>query len=138
MGGETAVLPADVQTLQRLVVHLRRENTFLLSKASVLEDELRLLRHKIFGRRSERFSVADQLQSRLFDEAERVDEDQRSKQAEPTVEVAAHRRAKVESRDGAVSAKGKPVSISRSSNWTCGFAASSSRTGFTASVRTPG
>jgi len=44
----------------------------------------------------------------------------------------------VESRDGAVPAKGKPVSISRSSNWTCGFAASSSRTGFTASVRTPG
>jgi hypothetical protein len=68
MGGETAVLPADVQTLQRLVVHLRRENTFLLSKASVLEDELRLLRHKIFGRRSERF-VEEQLQSRLFDEA---------------------------------------------------------------------
>jgi len=94
MGGETAVLPADVQTLQRLVVHLRRENTFLLSQASVLEDELRLLRHKIFGPRSERFSVEEQLQNRLFDEAEQVDEEQRSKQAEPTVEVAAHRRAR--------------------------------------------
>jgi len=44
----------------------------------------------------------------------------------------------VESRDGAVPAKSKSVSISRSSNWTCGFAASSSRTGFTSSVRTPG
>jgi transposase len=76
------------------VVHLRRENTFLLSKASVLEDELRLLRHKIFGRRSERFSVEEQLQSRLFDEAERGDEEQRPELPEPTVEVAAHSRAK--------------------------------------------
>ena len=46
--------------------------------------------------------------------------------------------ATVESRGGAVPAKNKPVSTSRSSNWTCGFAASSSRTGFTSSVRTPG
>lgn len=94
MGGETAVLPADVETLQRLVVHLRRENTFLVSRTSVLEDELRLLRHKIFGRRSERLSVEEELQSRLFDEAECVDEQRIATMAAPTVEVAAHRRAK--------------------------------------------
>ena len=41
----------------------------------------------------------------------------------------------VESRDGAVPTKCKPVSISRSSNWTCGFAASSSRAGFASGIR---
>jgi hypothetical protein len=66
MGGEAAVLPADVEGLRTLVIEqskelriLKKENHVLVSKAEVLEDELRLLRHKIFGRRSERFSVED-------------------------------------------------------------------------------
>ena len=94
MGGETAVLPADVGGLQRLVVQLQHDNKVLHSKAEVLEDELRLLRHKIFGRRSERFSVEDLRQSSLFDEAEYTIEEQTRKLSEPAVEVSAYRRVK--------------------------------------------
>ncbi len=94
MGGETAVLPADVGGLQRLVVQLQHDNKVLHSKAEVLEDELRLLRHKIFGRRSERFSVEDLRQSSLFDEAEYTIEVQTRKLSEPAVEVSAYRRVK--------------------------------------------
>jgi len=94
MGGETAVLPADVGGLQRLVVQLQQDNKVLRSKAEVLEDELRLLRHKIFGRRSERFSVEDLRQSSLFDEAEYTIEEQAQKLSEPGVEVSAYRRVK--------------------------------------------
>jgi transposase len=92
MGGDVAVLPADVEGLQRLVVQLQHDNTVLRSRAEVLEDELRLLRHKIFGRRSERFSVEELQQSSLFDEAEVAVEENPQKLAEPTIEVSAHRR----------------------------------------------
>ena len=74
MGGESVVLPADVQGLQQLVVRLQNEVSFLSSKATVLEEELRLLLHKIFGRRSERFSQEESKQSALFDEAEGTSE----------------------------------------------------------------
>ena len=77
MGGGTAVLPADVGGLRRLVLkqskelsQLQEENHILERKAEVLEDELRLLRHKLFGRRSERLTAEDLQQASLFDEAE--------------------------------------------------------------------
>ena len=84
MGGDAAVLPADVDGLRRLVVkqskelsQLQEENHILARKAEVLEDELRLLRHKIFGRRSERFTAEDLQQASLFDEAEWIAEEQK-------------------------------------------------------------
>jgi len=56
MGGEIAVLPADIGGLRRLVIkqskelsQLQEENHILVRKAEVLEDELRLLRHKLFA-----------------------------------------------------------------------------------------
>ena len=73
---------------------MQQDNKVLRSKAEVLEDELRLLRHKIFGRRSERFSVEDLRQSSLFDEAEYTIEEQAQKLSEPGVEVSAYRRVK--------------------------------------------
>ena len=91
MGGESAVLSADVGELQRLVITLRKENSYLSCRSAVLEEELRLLRHKIFGRRSERFSVEELRQSSLFDEAEFTEQESAP---QPTIEVAAHRRAK--------------------------------------------
>jgi transposase len=94
MGGEVAVLPADVEGLQRLVLELRKEVSFLTSRAGVLEEELQLLRHMIFGRRSERFTAEDHRQSSLFDEAEITDQEQLEQTSEPTIQVAAHRRAK--------------------------------------------
>jgi transposase len=94
MGGEQAVLPADVEGLQRLVMQLRKEISYLSSRAGALEEQLQLLRHKIFGRRSERFTAEDLRQSSLFDEAELADGEQVERPSEPTIEVAAHRRAK--------------------------------------------
>jgi transposase len=75
------------------VLELRQEISYLTSKAGVLEEELQLLRHKLFGRRSERFTVEDRRQSSLFDEAELTEQEQ-LEPSEPTIQVAAHRRAK--------------------------------------------
>jgi transposase len=94
MGGDAAVLPADVEGLQRLVRQLQQDNTVLRSRAEVLEDELRLLRHKLFGRRSEQLTAEDLQQASLFDEAEWIDEQEKPKPPETTIEVSAHRRRK--------------------------------------------
>ncbi len=94
MGGDTAVLPADVEGLQRLVRQLQHDNTVLRSRAEVLEDELRLLRHKLFGRRSEQLSAEDLRQASLFDEAEWISEQENRKAPETTIDVSAHRRRK--------------------------------------------
>ena len=94
MGGDVAVLPADVEGLRRLVRQLQQDNTVLRSRAEVLEDELRLLRHKIFGRRSERFSVEERQQSSLFDEAEVAIEENTQKLPEPMIEVSCVDRSK--------------------------------------------
>lgn len=101
MGGDTAVLPADINGLRRLVIkqskelsELQAENHILVRKAEVLEDELRLLRHKLFGRRSERLTAEDLRQASLFDEAEWISEEQRRKPPETTIEVSAHHRRK--------------------------------------------
>jgi transposase len=94
MGGDVAVLPADVEGLQRLVRQLQHDNTVLRSRADVLEDELRLLRHKLFGRRSEQLTDEDLRQVSLFDEAEWISEQDKQKPPETTIEVSAHRRRK--------------------------------------------
>jgi len=91
MGGEnTTVLPAEVAPLQQLVVELRQQNSYLSSRAAALEEQLRLLRNKIFGRRSEQMSAEEQ--ARLFSETELPPST--VQQPEASVEVAAHRRAK--------------------------------------------
>lgn len=91
MGGEiTTALPAEVAPLQQLVIELRQQNSCLSSRAAALEEQLRLLRNKIFGRRSEQLSA--EVQARLFNEAELPPAG--AQQPEGSVEVAAHRRAK--------------------------------------------
>jgi transposase len=92
MGEGTGVLPTDISALQQLVVRLQSEVMFFSSRATVLEEELRLLRHKIFGRRSERFSEEEKKQSVLFNEV--GDEPDVPSPQEATIEVAAHQRAK--------------------------------------------
>jgi transposase len=101
MGGDVAVLPADIDGLRRLVLkqskelsQLQEENHILERKAEVLEDELRLLRHKLFGRRSERLTAEDLQQASLFDEAEWIIEQQNRRPAESTIEVSAYSRRK--------------------------------------------
>ena len=92
MGEGTGILPTDVKELHQLVVRLRSDVSFLSSRAAVLEEELRLLRHKIFGRRSERFSEEEKKQSVLFNEG--GDTQEVPSPPETTIEVAAHQRAK--------------------------------------------
>ncbi len=87
MGGQTTVLPADVEELQRLVIGLQKEN-------AVLHDELALLRHKIFGRRSERLSPDELTQQILFNEGDGIGEQPESQAPPAAVEVAGHTRAK--------------------------------------------
>ncbi len=94
MGGEVAILPADVGELQRLVVNLKEDLSVVTSRAMVLEEELRLLRHRIFGRRSERYSPEEQKQSGLFDEADGQDLDKPQEVSQAVIQVAAHNRAK--------------------------------------------
>ena len=85
MGGHAAELPTDVQELHRLVINLQKEN-------ELLHDELSLLRHKIFGRHSERFTPEDILQSSLFDEPEQAAPG--TEGSVEVIEVAAHQRGK--------------------------------------------
>lgn len=86
MGGESTTLPSDVEGLQRLV-------GTLMQQVSVLEAELRLLRHRIFGRRSERQIPGEENQSTLFDEAEMAPT-AAEEVVTPSVTVGAHTRAK--------------------------------------------
>jgi len=67
------------------VLQLQKEKSFL-------EEQLQLLRNKIFGRRSEQFSDEELKQASLFNEVELAPPP--AEQPEATVEVAAHRRAK--------------------------------------------
>ena len=86
MGAGTKVLEKDIQRLTRLVRKLENKNKTLTRRASraehqaklfesraiVLEDELKLLRYKLFGKKSEKYSVEDEKQGRLFNEAEDI------------------------------------------------------------------
>ena len=74
MGTDLAKLPNDTEALRLLIVE--QEKKYLLRidclerNAEILSDELELLRHKIFGRRSEKLTEEERQQMRLFDEAE--------------------------------------------------------------------
>jgi transposase len=78
-----------------LVLRLQEELSIATSRATVLEEELKLLRTKLFGRRSERLSGEELQQSSLFNEAEWAAQNPPAAQPpEAGIEVAAHRRAK--------------------------------------------
>ena len=94
MGGDTTVLPTDVVGLQRLVIHLQDEIAHLNNKSELLQEELQLLRRKIFGRSSERFSDEDTLQGRLFDAAEAEDQQEQQSPDDESIVVTEHRRRK--------------------------------------------
>ena len=95
MGGELSTLPAEVPALQHLVLRLQEELSIATSRATVLEQELKLLRTKLFGRRSERLVGEPFQQSSLFNEAECAAASSPEPPApEASVEVASHRRAK--------------------------------------------
>jgi transposase len=63
-------LPDDVAQLKELLVSSYSENERLTQAIEILTDEVALWQKKFFGRKSEKFSGDELLQSRLFDEAE--------------------------------------------------------------------
>jgi transposase len=92
VGIDLRTLPNDTEELKLLVAKLGEENERLELKAEVLSDELELLRHKIFGRRSEKLTEEERAQMRLFDEAE-LGSGEEERPTE-TIEVSPHQRRK--------------------------------------------
>ena len=64
------------------------------SRIDYLEEQLRLLRNELFGRKSEKPPRQDQDQIPLFGEPEQQKEADSSEQEEKTVDIPAHRRKK--------------------------------------------
>jgi transposase len=85
MGGALEVLPSDVEELRRTV--LSQEKLI-----SVLQEEIRLLKDKLFGRKADRWTAEDVRQGRLFNEAEAGAQPQETEPRPPSIAVAAHER----------------------------------------------
>jgi transposase len=86
MGGAQEVLSNDVEELRRTVVSLQKNVT-------VLEEEIRFLKDRLFGRKADRWSAEDVRQERLFNEAEAgAEPSQEPEQQAQAIPVAAHTR----------------------------------------------
>jgi len=84
MGGAQEVLSNDVEELRRTVVSLQKNVT-------ILEEEIRFLKDRLFGHKADR--IEDEHQERLFNEAEAgAEQFEESEQQAPAVVVAAHTR----------------------------------------------
>lgn len=66
-------LPCDIDALRVLVLKLQQENRHLRDKQTQLQEQVRLLLHKRFGAKSEKYPA---VQSDLFNEAEAYAEDE--------------------------------------------------------------
>ena len=86
MGGALEVLSNDVQELQRAVVSQHKHIT-------ILEEEIRFLKDKLFGHKSDRWSPEELRQGRLFNEAEQgTEQPPETEQQAPSIPVASHTR----------------------------------------------
>ena len=86
MGGVQEVLSNDVEELRRTVVSLQKNVT-------ILEEEIRFLKDRLFGRKADRWSAEDVRQERLFNEAEAgAEQCEEPEQQAPAIAVAAHTR----------------------------------------------
>lgn len=65
---ETDKLPEDVISLHKIIVDMRQEYR-------ILEEQVRLLKAKLFGRKSEKIDVEASEQLQLFDEVEAIREE---------------------------------------------------------------
>ncbi|WP_025322996.1 IS66 family transposase [Deferrisoma camini] len=96
-------LPNDIAALQRLLMAaqeenraLTEENQKLRSDVTLLQEEVQFLKHRLFGRKSERLSEAERKQLLLFNEAEATVEAAGGgeDEGEEEVRVSAHTRRK--------------------------------------------
>ena len=67
MNFDPSNLPEDVAELKQIVVDLAQQSR---EKIHYLEEQIRLLKNELFGRKSEKLTKEDLLQLRLFNEAE--------------------------------------------------------------------
>ena len=86
MGGAQEVLSNDVEELRRTVASLQKNVT-------ILEEEIRFLKDRLFGSKADRWSAEDVRQGRLFNEAESgAEQPQEAEEQLPSIPVAAHAR----------------------------------------------
>lgn len=85
MGGAQEVLLNDVEELRRTVVSQEK-------KITILEEEIRFLKDRLFGSKADRWSAEDVRQGRLFNEAESAAESQEAEEKPASIPVAAHAR----------------------------------------------
>jgi len=85
MGGASNTALDDVEELRRTVVSQEKKIIFL-------EEEIRLLKHRLYGRKTDRWSTEDVKQARLFNEAEAGAAEQSEQKQSPSISVAAHTR----------------------------------------------
>lgn len=95
-------LPDDVETLKSIISNITLEASEKLktttktyeNQIKFLEEKIRLLNHKLFGRKSEKLSPEDELQGRLFDEVETHSEEGDAPEKEEVIRVSGHTRKK--------------------------------------------
>ena len=81
-------------TLQQRYTDLERSHTDLIGKFNFLEEQLRLLRASIYGRKSEKYSESDGLQTYLFNKEEEVIDVSPEREKTEEIIVASHKRVK--------------------------------------------
>ncbi len=83
-------LPDDVESLKKIIHNLSSENAQTNQRIKFLEEELKLLKDRLFNRKSEKVTEDELLQGRLFDEVEANSKNEDTS----TVKVKSHRRKK--------------------------------------------
>ena len=73
-------LPDDVESLKKLVIEERL-------RYKLLEEKFKLLQKKFFGKRSEKLTIEDELQGRLFNEAEDGSENEEALSADKDASI---------------------------------------------------
>jgi len=77
-------LPDDIDTLRALVLKLQQENHHLRDKQTQLQEQIRLLLHKRFGAKTEKYPTE---QSDLFNEAEAYAADGDESESSPPIDI---------------------------------------------------
>jgi transposase len=86
MGGAQQLLSDDVEELRRTVLSQEK-------KIIILEEEIRFLKDRLFGRKADRWSTEDVRQARLFNEAEAgAEQSPELKEQRPSIPVTGHSR----------------------------------------------
>jgi len=92
VGGASNTALVDVEELRRTVVSQQQALQSQEKTINVLKEEIRLLKHRLFGHKADRWSTEEVRQGRLFNEAEAGAAELLAKEQPPSISVAAHTR----------------------------------------------